>query len=156
MICAESLFLADFGVPRDRGEHRYRLSLRSAVFIQSPPHTRRAIYAHMRRAYDARSAIVHDGGEPRPDVLKSLDGAQIPLDEFATTTEHSYELRFQRPSPQSRADQSQSRIGTQSFWATESFHIFAGISAGTRLHIPKSVCSMEQRLPSGDPIAAFR
>jgi hypothetical protein len=87
MIAAESLFLSDIGSPQDRGELRYRLALRAAFFIESPEYSKRQVFKHMRRAYDARSAIVHGGGEPGAELLKSPMDAPISLRDFASVTE---------------------------------------------------------------------
>lgn len=88
MIAAESLFLADAGAPQERGELRYRLALRASFFIDSSEYSRRAIFKHMRRAYDARSAIVHGGGEPDRELLKSPTDAPLSLQDFTRVTGH--------------------------------------------------------------------
>jgi hypothetical protein len=88
MIAAESIFLADVARPEDRGELRYRLALRAAFFIESPEFSRREIFKHMKRAYDVRSAIVHGGSEPDPNLLKSPKGAALSLQDFTKLTEH--------------------------------------------------------------------
>ncbi len=96
MIAAESLFLADAGAPQERGELRYRLALRAAFFIDSPEHSKRAIFKHMRRAYDARSAIVHGGGEPSSELLKSPTDAPLRLKDFVNLTEHFVRLALKK------------------------------------------------------------
>ena len=96
MIAAESLFLADAGAPQERGELRYRLALRAAFFIDSPEHSKRAIFKHMRRAYDARSAIVHGGGEPSSELLKSPTDAPLRLQDFVNLTEHFVRLALKK------------------------------------------------------------
>lgn len=63
VIAAESLFLGDLGV-QDRGELRFRFAIRAAKFIEYLTYSERDVYQVMRRAYDARSAIVH-GGSPK-------------------------------------------------------------------------------------------
>jgi hypothetical protein len=88
MIAAESLFLADAGAPRERGELRYRLALRAGFFIDSPEYTRGQIFKHMRRAYDAGSAIVHGGGDPERELMKSPTDAPLSLHDFTKVTEH--------------------------------------------------------------------
>jgi len=85
MIAAESLFLSDANQP-DRGEMRYRLSHRAALFIDSLEYSRRDIFRHVRRAYDARSAIVHGAGTVDPKLLKSPVGAAVSLHEFTELT----------------------------------------------------------------------
>lgn len=96
MIAAESLFLADAGAPQERGELRYRLALRAAFFIDSPEYSRRAIFKHMRRAYDARSAIVHGGGEPGTELLKSPTDAPLRLQDFVKVTERLVRIALKK------------------------------------------------------------
>ena len=84
MIAAESLFLADI---KERGELKYRLSLRAAFFIESPEYSRREIFKHMKRAYDARSAVVHGLGEPGREQLKTPTGDPLSLPDFVKVTE---------------------------------------------------------------------
>ena len=96
MIAAESLFLADAGAPQERGELRYRLALRAAFFIDSPEYSRRAIFKHMRRAYAARSAIVHGGGEPGPDLLKSPTDEPLLLQDFVKVTERLVRMALKK------------------------------------------------------------
>ncbi|MGH9196471.1 MAG: hypothetical protein ACRD1T_12100 [Acidimicrobiia bacterium] len=67
VIAAESLFLGDLDL-QDRGELRFRFALRAAKFIEHPTYSEREVYQLMRRAYDARSAIVH-GGSPKKTGL---------------------------------------------------------------------------------------
>lgn len=86
MIAAESLFLSDAGAPQERGELRYRLALRAAFFIDAPDTPRLAVFKHMKRAYDARSSIVHGGGEIGNDLLKSLKDTPISMKEFVQVT----------------------------------------------------------------------
>src|SRR3990172_691557 len=96
MIAAESLFLTDSGAPQERGELRYRLALRAAFFTDSPEYSRRAIFEHMRRAYRARSAIVHGGGEPDRDLLKSPADAPLSLQDFVKVTEHLIRMALKK------------------------------------------------------------
>ena len=96
MIAAESRFLADIGPPQERGELRYRLSLRAAFFIESPEYSRREIFKHMKRAYDARSAIVHGGGEPGRDLLKTPTDAPLSLQDFVKVTEHLVRMALKK------------------------------------------------------------
>lgn len=68
-IAAEAFYLTDVGNERDRGELRYRLSLRAAVWGQPPTDDedaaakllRREAYDTLRAGYDARSIIAHGG-----------------------------------------------------------------------------------------------
>ena len=76
VIAAESLFLGDLGV-RDRGELRFRFALRAAKFIEYPNYGEHDIFRVMRRAYDARSAIVH-GGSPKDTRLPDNESAELP------------------------------------------------------------------------------
>ena len=77
LIAAESLFLQDTGDPPERGELRFRLSLRAGKFIEHEKYSQRDVYTVMRRAYNLRSMIVH-GGEvgdiALPDVAKATFG----------------------------------------------------------------------------------
>ena len=86
MIAAESLFLSDVN-RQDRGEMRYRLSHRAALFIDSPDYPRRAVFQYMRRAYDARSAVVHGAGVPDPKDLESPAGEALSIHGFTEITE---------------------------------------------------------------------
>lgn len=85
MIAAESLFLSDAGAPQERGELRYRLALRAAFFIETSESSRIGVFRHMKRAYDARSSIVH-GGEISNELLKSLNDTPISIKEFVQVT----------------------------------------------------------------------
>jgi len=76
VIAAESLFLGDLDV-QDRGELRFRFALRAAKFIEHPVLGEREIFRVMRRAYDARSAIVH-GGSPNDTRLPDNQFAKLP------------------------------------------------------------------------------
>jgi hypothetical protein len=76
VIAAEALFLSDLGI-RDRGELRYRFSLRAAKFIEHPIYGEREIFHVMRGAYDARSAVVH-GGSPEDTKLPNNEAATLP------------------------------------------------------------------------------
>lgn len=82
MIAAEALFL-----PGIRDELKYRLALRAAFFIaEDMGLSRRDVFSHMSRAYNARSILAH-GGSLRD--LKLADGTHVPLDEFVrVTTDH--------------------------------------------------------------------
>ena len=74
-LAAESLFLGDLGV-QDRGELRFRFALRAAKFIEHPSYCERDIFLVMRRAYDARSAIVH-GGSPKDTRLPDNQSGKL-------------------------------------------------------------------------------
>ena len=74
IMAAEALFLGDTD-EKDRGELRFRFALRAAKFIEHQKYDELAVYRLMRRAYDARSAIVH-GGTPKD--------SRLPDDKLAT------------------------------------------------------------------------
>src|SRR5947209_14007439 len=63
MIASEALFLCDVSEEQFRGELRFRNALRAGFFIGQTTNERREIFRLMKKAYDARSAIVH-GGKP--------------------------------------------------------------------------------------------
>ena len=85
MIAAESFFLSDAGDPAGRGELSYRMAMRFAFFAAAAGYTRSDLFQQMRRAYGARSSIVH-GGELKKSDLRSKD-AEITLEEFVALTE---------------------------------------------------------------------
>lgn len=60
VIAAEALFLSDTN-SKDRGELRFRFSLRAAKFINHPTFSEHEVFRVMRDAYDGRSSIVHGG-----------------------------------------------------------------------------------------------
>jgi hypothetical protein len=76
VIAAEALFLGDLDV-QDRGELRFRFALRAAKFIEHPTYGEHDIFRVMRRAYDARSAIVH-GGSQKDTRLPDNQSAELP------------------------------------------------------------------------------
>jgi hypothetical protein len=76
VIAAEALFLGDLDV-QDRGELRFRFALRAAKFIEHPTYSEHDIFRVMRRAYDARSAIVH-GGSPKDTRLPDNQSTELP------------------------------------------------------------------------------
>jgi hypothetical protein len=96
MIAAESLFLTDAGAAQERGELRYRLALRAAFFIDAPDSSRLSVFKHMKRAYDARSAIVHGGGEVDKNFLKSLNDSAISMKEFVQITRHLLRIAIKK------------------------------------------------------------
>ena len=96
MIAAESLFLSDAGAPQERGELRYRLALRAAFFIDAPDSPRLAVFKHMKRAYDARSSIVHGGGEIGNDLLKSLKDTPLSMKEFVQVTRNLVRIAIKK------------------------------------------------------------
>jgi hypothetical protein len=87
LIAAEAFYLTDSGDAKERGELKYRLALRAAVWSERSFEgwTRRQVFAHMRRAYDLRSVVAH-GGEPKPKDVKIKD-VQVSLLEVVDATE---------------------------------------------------------------------
>jgi hypothetical protein len=75
VIAAEALFLGDLD-EKYRGELRFRFALRAAKFIEHPNFGEHDIFRVMRRAYDARSAIVH-GGSPNDTRLPDNQSANL-------------------------------------------------------------------------------
>jgi hypothetical protein len=87
LIAAEAFYLTDSGGAEERGELKYRLALRAAVWSEGSLEgwTRRQVFAHMRRAYDLRSVVAH-GGEPKSKDVKIKD-VQVSLLEVVEATE---------------------------------------------------------------------
>ncbi len=86
-IAAEALYLSDADDARERGELRYRLALRAAVWSEGTLDgwTRRDVFKLMKTGYDARSAVAH-GGQPRPkDVI--VKSTQVTLPDLVRATE---------------------------------------------------------------------
>jgi hypothetical protein len=83
MIAAEALYLTELGNETERGELRYRLALRAALWADpgQVSYTKREVLGLMKSAYDARSAIAH-GGTPDPKEMK-VCGQRVPLEELA-------------------------------------------------------------------------
>lgn len=88
IVCAESLFLSDAGETRERGEMRFRLSLRFAVFADLQDYGRTDAFRLMRSAYDARSAIVH-GGRISPNDLNLPKVGKATLSKFVEAVEEA-------------------------------------------------------------------
>lgn len=76
VIAAEALFLSDLD-EKYRGELRFRFALRAAKFIEHPNYGEHDVFRVMRRAYDARSVIVH-GGSPKDTSLPDDQSASLP------------------------------------------------------------------------------
>jgi len=75
VIAAEALLLGDIDETY-RGELRFRLALRGAKFIEHTEYNEREVFYVMRRAYDARSSIVH-GGSPKDTRLPGNPKADL-------------------------------------------------------------------------------
>jgi PIN like domain/Apea-like HEPN len=86
MIAAEALYLAELGRASERGDLRFRVALRAAVWADDPPlgMTKREVLKLMKSAYDARSAVAH-GGSPDPKEVK-IKGQRIELSELVKVT----------------------------------------------------------------------
>lgn len=84
VIAAESLYLSDLS--GDRGEMTYRLATRAALFADGTIEARRRVLSFMRKAYNARSVVVHTGKLPEKD-LRTIDGARATPEEFADDLE---------------------------------------------------------------------
>jgi hypothetical protein len=76
VIAAEALFLGELD-EKYRGELRFRFALRAAKFIEHPNYGEHDIFRVMRQAYDARSAIVHDGS-PKETCLPNNQSGKLP------------------------------------------------------------------------------
>jgi hypothetical protein len=82
-VAAESLYLNDLS--GDRGELAYRLATRAALFADGNAEARRRVLAFMRKAYTARSVVVHTG--KLPHSLRTIGGDQATPEEFADDLE---------------------------------------------------------------------
>lgn len=85
MIAAESFFLSEMD-EKYRGELRFRLATRAASLLGTTLDERVRLFKFMRRAYDARSVIVH-GGVPSQEDLRRLNGVCGSVHEFADDLE---------------------------------------------------------------------
>jgi hypothetical protein len=85
-IAAEVLYLAEIGNEPYRGELRYRLALRAALWADGPGigSTKREVLKLMQSAYDARSALAH-GGTPDPKIIR-IRGQRVELPELVKKT----------------------------------------------------------------------
>lgn len=92
IIAAESLFLGDLDA-RDRGELRFRFALRAGKFIEHPHYGEHDLFRVMRRAYDARSAVVH-GGSPKDTSLPDNKFAELTV--FIDTVEELVRLGLRK------------------------------------------------------------
>jgi hypothetical protein len=86
-IAAEALYLSDSSSARERGELRYRLALRAAVWSEGTlaGWSKRDVFKLMKRGYDARSAVAH-GGTPQPKAIV-VKGSTVSLAELVKATE---------------------------------------------------------------------
>lgn len=86
-IAAEALYLSDTSDTRERGELKYRLALRAAVWSEGSlaGWSRRDVFKLMKTGYDARSSIAH-GGVPKPKELV-IKSERVSLYELVNATE---------------------------------------------------------------------
>jgi hypothetical protein len=86
MIAAEALYLTGLGSESYRGELRYRLALRAALWVDGPQLglSKREVLKLIQSAYDVRSAIAH-GGTPNPKIMKIQD-QRVELPELVKST----------------------------------------------------------------------
>lgn len=68
MIAFEAMILSDAGVPQERGELRFRLSLRVAHLLGGSSEQKERNFDIMRKAYDLRSKVVHGDSLSHKDV----------------------------------------------------------------------------------------
>ena len=86
IIAAESLFLGELGKPSERGEMTYRLATRAASFAEGGADDRRRVLQFVRRAYRARSGIVHSGRFDEAE-LRDLSGHRVTSAKFTDDLE---------------------------------------------------------------------
>ena len=86
MIAAEALYLVGLGKESYRGELRYRLALRAAIWTDEHKlgFTKHEVLKLMQSAYDSRSAVAH-GGSPDPKEMK-IKGQRVELPKLVKAT----------------------------------------------------------------------
>jgi hypothetical protein len=86
MIAAEALYLAELGGEWERGDLRFRVALRAAVWADDTllGMTKREVLKLMKSAYDARSKIAHGGSLDRKAV--KIKGQRVELTELVKVT----------------------------------------------------------------------
>jgi hypothetical protein len=86
-IAAEALYLADAGDAKERGDLRFRLALRAALWSDGTlmDWNRQQVFRQMRCGYDVRSAVAH-GGQPKSRDTKVKD-VMATLPELVKATE---------------------------------------------------------------------
>jgi hypothetical protein len=97
MIAAEALFLEGSDNPQ-RGEQRYRMSLRAAAFTPTDVWTRRQLFSLYRTAYDARSIVAHGS---IVEKCKLPDGKEISLPGFVVAVQEQLRRAIKRAVVQS-------------------------------------------------------
>jgi hypothetical protein len=98
-IALEALFLDD----AIREQHRYRLSLNGALWLEEALQQRLATAKSLARAYDARSMSVHASGNPKEETVQSarelaIRGVLLAL-ERSTIPENWNDWIFERCPP---------------------------------------------------------
>ena len=91
MIAAEALFLSD--AEAGRGELRFRLAVRAAMFVEAPQYTRRQVFDLMRKAYNVRSGVVHGGSIKNTGLPGKLAAT---FGEFVSAFEYVMRLGLQK------------------------------------------------------------
>jgi hypothetical protein len=80
---------------RSSGELQFRLSVRAASLLGTTLDERLRILEFMRRAYNARSAIVHRDVLRDKDLV-GLDGEKLTVDAFVDDLENTLRAAMQR------------------------------------------------------------
>jgi hypothetical protein len=99
MIAAETLFLGGADDTNERSGMRYKLGLRAAFFVKLETYSATQILRFMRRAYDARSSIVHGGTEPDAKMLESKDGKQLTLEDLTNEVQDLIRVALKQALP---------------------------------------------------------
>jgi len=84
MIAAESIFASDTGATADV---TFRLSTRAALFADGDSPYRHQLLTFMKKAYRARSGIVH-AGRPERSSLRNLRGDAVSVEQLADDLEN--------------------------------------------------------------------
>ncbi len=125
VIAAESLFLGALGV-QDRGELRFRFAIRAAKFIEHLTYSERDVYQVMRRAYDARSAIVH-GGSPNDTRLPDNQSASLQV--FTDAIEEVVRLGLRKAIA---LNKDRNRLHKSEYWDNLLMPLIAEVATETR------------------------
>src|SRR5258706_5322040 len=96
MISAEALFLSDYDKDNYIGEIRYRLSLRSALFLANAPESQRTVFRWVRDAYDLRSKLAHGGDVSSAKLPKRPDETRLDIEEFVAAIQTYIRLALVR------------------------------------------------------------
>ena len=98
MIASEALFLCDLSEDQFRGELRFRNALRAGFFIGLTTNERREIFRLMKKAYDARSLIVHGGKPELPAGFGSFSEFVSKIQEYVRAALHKAIVLASNPS----------------------------------------------------------